>query len=331
MLEGSAQKSGDRIRISAQLIEGTNGRHLWTERYDRRMDDVFALQEEVAEKIVGALATGYGGRLRKAWQNRGAAAGARDLQALDYFLRGFELLNRFTRDDNKRAQEAFRKAFELDPNYGKPIAKLAMSHMIDVMWGWSENPAASWEEAWRLINLALERDDDEPWCHWGLSVYCMNKLGQHDRALSELQKALELNPGDADVMTDYAWTLNYIGRTEEAIEWALKAMRINPHHPEWYIMQLGPIYYDAHRYQDAIETIESLRNFETIWTDFYLAASHAQLGHQTEARQALQGALKLDPQATIEGWITSENVPYKDPSYAEHLREGLRDAGLPER
>jgi len=124
---------------------------------------------------------------------------------------------------------------------------------------------------------------------------------------------------------------NYIGRTEEAIEWALKAMRINPHHPEWYIMQLGPIYYDAHRYQDAIETIESLRNFETIWTDFYLAASHAQLGHQTEARQALQGALKFDPQATIEGWITSENVPYKDPSYAEHLREGLRDAGLPER
>ena len=331
MLEGSAQKSGDRIRISAQLIEGTNGRHLWTERYDRRMDDVFALQEEVAEKIVGALATGYGGRLRKAWQNRGAAIGARDLQALDYFLRGFELLNRFTRDDNKRAQEAFRKAFELDPNYGKPIAKLAMSHMVDVMWGWSENAAASWEEAWRLINLALERDDDEPWCHWGLSVYCMNKLGQHDRALSELQKALELNPGDADVMTDYAWTLNYIGRTEEAIEWALKAMRINPHHPEWYIMQLGPIYYDAHRYQDAIETIESLRNFETIWTDLYLAASHAQLGHQTEARQALQGALKFDPQATIEGWITSENVPYKDPSYAEHLREGLRKAGLPER
>ena len=184
VLEGSAQKSGDRIRISAQLIEGTTGRHLWTERYDRRMDDVFALQEEVAEKIVGALATGYGGRLRKAWQNRGAAIGARDLQALDYFLRGFELLNRFTRDDNKRAQEAFRKAFELDPNYGKPIAKLAMSHMVDVMWGWSENAAASWEEAWRLINLALERDDDEPWCHWGWScpqAWCRRSAGQPER------------------------------------------------------------------------------------------------------------------------------------------------------
>ena len=193
MLEGSAQKSGDRIRISAQLIEGTNGRHLWTERYDRRMDDVFALQEEVAEKIVGALATGYGGRLRKAWQNRGAAIGARDLQALDYFLRGFELLNRFTRDDNKRAQEAFRKAFEIEPGYGKPIAKLGIAHMVDVVYGWSEDPAASWEEAWKLINLALKRDDDEPWCHWALALYYMNKLGQHDRAFSELHKALELN------------------------------------------------------------------------------------------------------------------------------------------
>ena len=99
----------------------------------------------------------------------------------------------------------------------------------------------------------------------------------------------------------------------------------------WYVMQLGSIYYDARRYKDAIETIESLRNFETIWTDFYLAASHAQIGHEMEARRALQGALKFDPQATIEGWITPENIPHKDPSYREHFAEGLRKAGLPER
>jgi adenylate cyclase len=331
VLEGSAQKSGNRIRISAQLIEGATGRHLWAERYDRRMDDVFALQEEVAEKIVGALAMGYGGRLRKAWQNRGAATGSQKLEAVDYFLRGMEFLNRYTRENNKRAQEAFRKAFELDPSYGKPIAKLAFAHMFDVVWGWSEDPAASWEEARKLVNLALERDDDEPWCHWALSAYCMSKLGQHDRALLELQRALELNPGDADVMADYGFFLSYMGRTEEAIEWALKAMRLNPHFPEWYLMQLGPIYYDARRYKDAIEAIESLRTVETIWTDFYLAASQGQIGNEIEARRALQGALKFDPQATIEGWITPENIPHKDPSYREHFAEGLRKAGLPER
>src|SRR5262249_27656876 len=146
---------------------------------------------------------------------------------------------------------------------------------------------------------------------------CMNKLGQHERALLELKKALELNPGDPDIMTDYAWTLNYMARTQEAIEWALKAMRLNPNYPEWYVMQLGPIYYDARRYEDAIATIESLRNFETIWTDLYLAASHAQLGHNAEARQALQGVLKFDPEAAIERWVTPENVPYLDPSYHE--------------
>jgi adenylate cyclase len=120
VLQGSAQKSGDRIRISAQLIEGATGRHLWAERYDRDMKDVFAVQEEVAEKIFGALATAYGGRLRKAWQSHGSVAGGRKLQALDYFMRGMEYLNRFTKDDNKHAQEAFRKAFELEPTTGNP-------------------------------------------------------------------------------------------------------------------------------------------------------------------------------------------------------------------
>jgi adenylate cyclase len=330
ILEGSAQKSEDRIRISAQLIEGATGRHLWAERYDRRMEDVFALQEDVAEKIVGALATAYGGRLGKAWQSRGAAASGRNLEALDYFQRGMEFLNRFTREDNKRAKDSFRKAFEIEPNYAKPIAKLAMALMIDVVFDWTENPTTAWEEAWKFVGLALQRDDDEPWGHWALSFYCMNKLGQLDRALSELQKALELNPNDADVMTDYAWTLNYSGRTEEAIEWAARAMRLNPHYPEWYVMQLGLIYYDARRYDDAIATIESLSNSETILTDLYLAASHAQLGHENKARQALLGALKFDPKATIRDWVTAEKIPYKNSSYHEHLREGLRRAGMPE-
>ena len=127
ILEGSAQKSGDRIRISAQLIEGATGRHLWAERYDRRLEDIFALQDEIAKTIVGALATAYGGRLAKAWRSRSRTAGGRNLEALDYFQRGLEFLNRFTKDDNKRAQEAFRRSFEIQPDYAKPIAKLAMS------------------------------------------------------------------------------------------------------------------------------------------------------------------------------------------------------------
>ena len=120
-----------------------------------------------------------------------------------------------------------------------------MSHTVDVYFGWSEDPSTSFADTLKFSTEAIQRDDDEPWGHWALAGYYMFYLEQHDRALSELSKALELNPNDADVLTDFAWTLSYAGRATEAIEWALKAMRLNPHEPEWYVMQLGQIYYDA--------------------------------------------------------------------------------------
>jgi adenylate cyclase len=270
------------------------------------------------------------GPLRKAWQDRPARAGGRNFAALDYFLRGMVFLNRFTKDDNQKAKEAFAKAEELEANYGKPIAKLAWSHMTDITFGWSENPTKSWEDARIFATTAVERDDDEAWGHWAMGGYAIFKLVQHDRAIAEMQRALELNPNDADVITDYASFLSYAGRAKEAIEWALKAMRLNPHYPSWYVMQLGPIYYDARRYGDAIVTLDGLRDLETIFIDLYLAASYAQLGHEGKARKVIEHALKIQPGATIEGWATSEKLPYKNPSDLEHLRDGLRKAGLPE-
>ncbi len=330
VLEGSVQRSGDRVRITAQLIDGTSGQHLWAERYDRGVEDIFAVQDEVTETIVGTLATSYGGRLRKAWKGRDEAASPRNLLAIDYFQRGMEFLNRFTREDNKRAKELFHKAAELDPNYGKPCAKLAWSHMIDVIFGWSEDPATSWANGLKFATEAIQRDDDEPWGHWALGGYYMGYLAQHDRALSEYRKALELNPNDADVLTDFALTLSYAGQATEAIEWALKAMRLNPHAPEWYVMQLGQIYYDARQYEQATTTLESLRETDTILIQLCLAASHAALGHVGEAKKAIDRALQLDPQATLQRWASFEKAPYKDPKDLEHLRDGLRRAGLPE-
>src|SRR5262245_909963 len=125
VLEGGIQRSGDLVRITAQLIDGTTGRHLWAERYDRRAEDVFAAQDEVTERIVGTLAAGYGGRLRKAWRERVEGAGARSFQAFDFFLRGIETMDHFTKEDNKQAREFFHKAVQLDASYGKAYAKLA--------------------------------------------------------------------------------------------------------------------------------------------------------------------------------------------------------------
>lgn len=329
ILEGSVQRSKDHVRITAQLIDGKTGRHLWVERYDRGIDDIFAVQDDVTERIVGSLATAYGGRLLKAWQERPEAAGTRNFQALDYFVRGMEFMNLSTKDDNLRARELFDRAGELDPKFAKAFAKLAWTHLVEANDGWSENPEASLASGLKFADLAIERDDNEAWGHYALAGYCLF-CGQYERAIVEFQRALELNPNDADVLMDFGYCLSYAGKAPEGLETAQKAMRLNPRHPEWYTLQIGQIYYDARRYDEAIASLESLRTIDTVYRRLYLAASHAALGHTGEARKAIERILQLDSQATIARRTSPEIAPYKNPRDLEHFRANLRMAGLRE-
>jgi adenylate cyclase len=330
VLEGSVQMSSGRVRVTVQFIDGTTNRHLWAERYDRTVEDIFAVQDEVTETIVGTLATSYGGRLRKAWSARADGSGQRNLRAIDYFQLGQDFLNRYTREDNLRARELFQKAADLDPGYAKPWAKMAFSHLYDRLFGWSEDAAASSASALKSATEAIRRDDDDAWGHWALGAYYLECLRQHDRALAELLRAVEMNPNDADVITDYGYFLSYAGRSHEGLEWALKGMRLNPHHPEWYVMQLGQIYYDARRYDEAIASFHSLSATDTVSIELYLAASYAALGHMGDSRKAIARALELDPEATIAKWTSPDSAPYSDPKDLEHFAGGLRMAGLPE-
>ena len=304
VLEGSVQRSSDRIRITAQLIDGETGRHLWAERYDRDLADIFAVQDEVTEMIIGTLATGYGGRLRKAWQGRMVRTGPRNFHAYDHFQRGIDLFNRFTREDVERARECFREAIDLDPAYGRAFAKISWAHMCDVWMGWSENPAYSMTKALEFANLAVERDDDEPWGHWALAGYHLF-CQQHDRAIAAYRKALELNPNDADVLNDFGQCLSFAGRAKEGVEMVRRAMRLNPHYPEYWVMQFGPILFDARQYEDAVTTLEGLRLLDTINVHLYLAASHAALGHASQARKAIARVIEVDPQATLEKYTSA--------------------------
>ena len=329
VLEGSVQRSSERVRITAQLIDGATGQHLWTERYDRGVEDIFAVQDDVTEMIVGQLATAYGGRLRKAWQGRVEKTGPQDFRAYDHHQRGMDIFNRFTKEDVERSRECFHQAVALDPAYGKPYAKIAWTHLTDVQFGWSGNAEESMAIALEFAALALARDDDEAWGHWALAGYHMLSR-RYDRALAEYKKALELNPNDADVLNDLGMCLSYAGRAEEGIEMVRKAMRLNPHYPEYWVMQFGPIYFDARQYEEAIATLESLRSLDTIGVQLYLAASHAALGHADQARRAVARVIEFDPQATIRRRTVVGMAPYKDPEDLEHLRESLRKAGLPE-
>ncbi|WP_027062226.1 adenylate/guanylate cyclase domain-containing protein [Mesorhizobium loti] len=329
ILEGSVQRSKERVRITAQLIDGKTGRHLWAERYDRGVDDIFAVQDDVTERIIGSLATAYGGRLLKVWQERPEASGTRNFQALDYFVRGMEAVNHFTKDGNLLARDLFEKAGELDPKFGKAFAKLAWTHLMEACEGWGEDPEASLANGLKYANLAIERDSAEAWGYYALaghSLFC----GRSGGAIAEFQRALELNPNDADVMMDFASCLSCAGRAVEGLEVAQKAIRLNPLHPEWYVLQLGQICHDAHRYDEAIAAFQSLRSVETVNLYLYLAASHAALGDLVDAKKAVERIKQMDPSATITGRTGPEMTPYKNPSDLKHLRDNLRSAGLKE-
>jgi adenylate cyclase len=328
VLEGSVQKSSTRVTISAQLIDGLTGAHLWVERFDRGVEDIATVLDELTEIIVAELATTYGGRLGKAWRGRVERTSPQNFQAYDYFQRGIDVFNLFTKGCTATAIQWFEKAIDRDPSYGKPYAKIAWAHLVDVWLGWSEDTEFSMAEALKFATAAIQHDDDEAWGYWAMAGYHMFG-GHHDRAISAYQRALELNPNDADVLNDFGQCLSFAGRATEGLEIVHKAMRLNPHYPVYWIMQLGPIYFDARRYEDAISTLEKLHSKE-IGIQLYLAASHAALGHTDQARATMASVIKLDPLATLERLAPTFLAPYKNASDRDHLRENLVKAGLPE-
>lgn len=326
VLEGSLQTAGDRIRITAQLIDGTTGRHVWAERYERKIDDIYAVLDEVTDTIVATLASGYGGRLRKASRKR--VTEQQNFQVFDYFARGIDLAERFNKDDNSLSRTYLEKAVEIYPSYGKAIAKLAWSHMLDVIYGWGEDSGESWRKAQKLAHLAIERDDDESWGHWALAAYCRYQ-GQYERSLKEFQRAIDLNPNDADVLAGYSYCLSYDGQPVQALESMHRAMQLNPHYPDWYAEALALAQYENSSYQDAIDTLASTRNFETVNANLLLAASHVGLGNVEEATKAIGRVLQLDPNATILKWAHVEHFAYSKPELLERFQQRLRLAGLP--
>ncbi len=261
VLEGSVQRSKDRIRINVQLIDAITGRHLWAERYDKELNDLFAVQDEVTRQIVATLAT-ESGRLAKAWQERTARKGTESLNAYELDLRGWQAIGPWTKEAFASAEKLFEEAIAADPEYARPYATLALILVWQVYAGLSESPDESITRARDLAREAIARDDAESWGHWALGAVYL-KQGLHDQAIAEYERALELNPNDADVLVESAWPLAWSGRPEEGIENARTAMRLNPRYADWYLWALGVAYFEGRRYEEAIATFESMNT--RIW------------------------------------------------------------------
>jgi adenylate cyclase len=322
VVEGSVQISKDRIRVTAQLIDAVTGTHVWVERFDRALADVFQVQDEVTRKIVGSLV----GKLDQAEIARALLRHPDSLDAYGLYWRGEELLRHFTRSDNVKARELLEKAVALDPNYTRAYTELGWTHLADWMFGWvpTANRKESYQKALNLTHKAVALDPRDSWARARFGQVLLYGR-KHDEAVAQFEEALKVNPNDADLLAQWSDTDVLIGRPEEGIKHAREAMRLNPYYPDWYLFLLGQAQYQVHDYEGAVKT---LRKMEPIGVARrFLAASLAQLGRMEEARAEAEKFLKENPTFSASYWASTQ--PYLHEKDRQHAVEGLIKAGLP--
>ena len=323
LLEGSVRKAGNRVRISAQLIDTKTGHHLWAERYDRDLNDVFALQDEITLKIMAALQV----KLTHGEQAHTFVRGTQNLAAYEKILEGFEYFFRFNKDGNIMARKIAEEVIVLDPDYPKGYVLAAFTLLRDVMFGWSQSSEEFVARARELAGKARAMDETSATTHALLgNIYLVEK--QYDQAISELEKALALNPYRADNIGLLGMILAYAGKLKKAISMFRKAMTLNPVPPDWYYHQLAGIYATTGRFEEAISAYrESLqRNPDNIPAHSGLAAIYGSSDREKEAGKEAQEVLRLDPNFTCAQW--EKIIPVGDQETKQLLIDGLRKAGL---
>jgi adenylate cyclase len=328
VLEGSVQRSGDRVRITAQLIDALKGHHLWAENYDRRFGDIFALQDDITENVTMALQV----KLTEGEQARIKRGHTENPEAYEYWLRGRERSLSFTKEDNAQRRKLYEKAAELDPNNSFLWKDIGWTYYRDARFGWTDTPAQSLALAEELAQKTLAVDDYSAQAYALLSSVYMVKR-QHDKAVAYGEKALALAPNLADMKAAVAVPFMYSGRPEEAIELVKKAMRLSPYYPAWYLAVLGHAYRLTGQYEEAITLLESWRaraNPRSALPHLFLAFTYEEAGRGEEAQAAVAEVLKRKPKASIKGYAKSKLFPYKDPADIERVLDSLRKAGMPE-
>ncbi|TGQ68201.1 MAG: tetratricopeptide repeat protein [Mesorhizobium sp.] len=323
VLEGSVRKSGNRVRITAQLIDAISGGHLWAERFDRDLTDIFAVQDDVTQQIVGALALNLNedARLRLAPEH------PRNTEAYDCFLRGRELWHRLTKETNVASRDLLRRATELDPNFASAYAFLALTHGIDYLNRWGASPQESMAQAEEAATRAVTLDDNDPWAHWALAIANLYAR-RHDEAIDEVERALILNPNFAEAHVCRGEALYYSGRPEEALESFGRAKTLNPYFPDVLLHFQALASFQLGRYEEAVDLLQQrlARNAVTDVSRALLAASYGYLGRLEEARAAWQDLLRVNPDYSLE--YRRKVLPYKNPADFEIMVDGLRKAGL---
>jgi len=321
VVEGSVRKATDRVRVTVQLIDGETETHIWAERYDRKLEDIFAIQDEVTAAIVGTLR----GRVEAATHDRAKKKPTGNMAAYEYVLAGKSLHHRSERGANEEAMRMLERAIALDPVYAHAHAWKACVLGQRFVYGWHDNVDALLKAITAEVETALSLDETDADVHRILAALHL-AFNRFDKALYHQERALELSPNYDLVVVQHGEVLTWLGRPAEGIEWIRKAMRINPYHPERFWNHLGRAQFVARAYADAIQSFSRITKPDH--THFaFLAAASAQLGDAGAASGCAREVMSRAPDFTVRAYLTT--LHYKNKSDLAHHREALLKAGLP--
>jgi adenylate cyclase len=332
VLEGSVRKAGNRVRVTAQLIDATTGMHLWADNYDRALEDVFAVQDDVTQTIVATLM----GRLEEASRERALQKRATNLSAYDYWLRGKHYFTDWkgSQEDCRQAEELFEKAIELDPEFAPAYAGLSAIYLRIYELGWTETPEVAGERALELARRAVELDDRDSSARLMLASAYHKVRSNFELAEAQIEKAIELNPNDYWNYCFKSYFLTCSGDLEEGISCGHDAVRRNPFLPDSCLWNIGFAEYFAGRYDRAIATFGTISSTKDD-VDACVAACYARLGRDEEAgitaaglRERSHGKWPIDAEGWRAYWLNKFH--FKDSTALDHLIDGLQKAGLSE-
>jgi adenylate cyclase len=319
VLEGSVRRVGDRVRINAQLVNAITGLHIWAERFDRELTDVFALQDEVIKKIVVALKV----KLTDAEMGGLEKRYTESIEAYDLFLKGQQAFFKFTREGNREARNLYRGAVERDPKFARAWANLGWTHARDYQDGWTASPGESLDTALVLAKKGIVLDPTSSRVHWILGQVRLFRR-EYERALEAVRKAIELSPSNADARVLLARILAFSGDPKESVRLIEEAMQINPYYPMQYSMNVGIAYFAAKNYDKAeVALLEAAnRNPGAQRVRMWLVATYANAGKMEEAAWELQELMMLNPSFSVES--IERSIPFRDETIRDRLVNGLR-------
>lgn len=322
VLEGSVRKSGNTIRLNAQLIDGSSNRHIWAERYDRSLDNIFDVQDDLSNIITNTLIR----KIQDSLFERALHQPTQEMAAYDHYLRGMARIFHLKKEDNVQTQQDARKAIELDPRFARGHMVLAQSRIYDYWTGWAEDRDLALREGREAALKAIECDREDFWGYTALSLAELFAKN-YELALSTVDDAVRLSPNSADARTVRAIILNFVGNPEEALQEASLAIRHNPNHPDWYLIGPGCALFMMERYQEAVPYLEKLVSTGediVVWRTL-LAATYMALGREAEAKTEVTRAMERMPNPDSTAILSL--IPMKDNEVAERYAQLLSAAG----